>query len=173
MRHLLFFTAIQNALLLYILYLCIRNFLTLEIRQKTKKVFPYSTSGWKFRPAQVGIIILCCATFLFGVIGNSFVIKQFIAPDQFSNSGSRLVVILAVIDILTSVLLPLDMIATYVYNPGKTYYWPFGRFGCYAVVYAKCVIPASAWLMVLISLERYRLVQRNRQTFSFSFLPFH
>ena len=119
-----------------------------------KKVPPYSRSGWTFKVPQICILTLCCLVFVFGTIGNVYVIKLFIKSEQ--NPGSRLVVALACIDIFSSLILPLNTVVNYVYNPGKTLYWPFGEGVCYVVGYVDFVVPTSAWIMVAISMERYR-----------------
>ena len=101
---------------------------------------------------QITLISICLLIFLAGTIGNVIVIKLFIqSTDQ---PGSRLVVALAVIDLICSVLVPLNNIVENVYGRD---HWPLGKAGCLTIKpWMSSTFYGSAWMLVAISLERVR-----------------
>ena len=90
--------------------------------------------------------------FVAGTIGNGLVIKSFLrAPEQ---PGSRFIIGLAVIDLVCSVLVPLNNMIENVY--GREH-WPLGRVGCLIIKpWMSSTFYASAWMLVAISLQRTR-----------------
>ena len=101
---------------------------------------------------DVSQIILYLVIFLSGTIGNGMVIQSFIRASE--RPGSRFVVALAAIDAVTSLITPLQSISIFIYDG-----YPLGKVGC--IMLAPLQLSntfASAWLLVVISLERARLV---------------
>ena len=106
---------------------------------------PYTVS-------DISQLIRFLVIFLSGTIGNGMVIQSFIEASE--RPGSRFVIALAAIDSITSLLSPLQSISIIIYDG-----YPLGKGGC--VVLAPLQLSntfASAWLLVVISLERARLV---------------
>ena len=87
-----------------------------------------------------------------GTIGNALVIRSFIqVPDQ---PGSRFVIGLCVLDLMSSLLVPINNFISKIYA-GK--HWPLGKIGCFMMnPWVTPLFWASAWMLVAISLERAR-----------------
>ena len=101
------------------------------------------------------LLLLNAFIFLTGTIGNGVLIKKF-----YSNSvqaGSRFVLVLAVVDFITSIWIPLTMTGGIIINtiPYSTL-WPFGKEACYFNTFQNALFYASSWLLVAICVERMR-----------------
>ena len=89
--------------------------------------------------------------FISGTVGNGVVIRSFLqARDQ---PGSRFVVSLAFIDLISSIWVPMMNIILVIY---EYKHWPLGEIACLMSSFTQSTFYASAWFLVAISLERAR-----------------
>ena len=89
-----------------------------------------------------------------GTIGNGMVIQAFLRSS--GQPGSRFVVGLAVIDLVSSILIPLGNFILITFDHK---HWPFGKIGFFILrPWKPSTFYASAWMLVSISLERARYV---------------
>ena len=103
----------------------------------------YHTAAW---------ITVYGLIFITGTIGNGIVIKSFLAKS--AQPGCRFVVALALVDLISSIWIPLINIVLALY---KSVHWPLGKICCYILrPFGISFMFASAWLLVAISLERAR-----------------
>ena len=118
-----------------------------------KPPIPYQLSLRRpFSVDEISQLILYSMIFVSGTLGNGLVINVFRkATDR---PGSRFVIILAVIDLVTSVITPLNNILTILYD---FQHWPLGKIGCFLLKpWMESTFFASAWILVAISAERFR-----------------
>ena len=111
----------------------------------------------------VEIIQLCVYAFtmLIGTIGNALVVKSFASENVLGRPGSRFVIVLGVIDFISSVWIPGLMIIDTIYaNPRAFNYWPFGEITCRILYFYPFLTYATPWLLVAISVERARAIYR-------------
>ena len=95
-------------------------------------------------------LILYLVIFLSGTIGNVIVIQSFVRTSE--KPGSRFVVALALLDMITSMITPFQSIIMTMYDD-----YPLGKEACAAIAPIQLTnVFASAWLLVVISLERAR-----------------
>ena len=105
-----------------------------------------------YTASDIAQLILYLFIFVSGTFGNIVVIHSFIRVSE--KPGSRFVVALAAIDLITSVLSPSLNISIILYD-----YFPWGKIGCKAMFpLTLSATVSSAWMLVAISLERARLV---------------
>ena len=113
-----------------------------------------------FTPSDITAITLYTLSLIAGTIGNGIVILSFIAKRN--QPGMRFVVILAAVDMLSSIWVPLAFISNIVwryddYYEGEFTHCPFGSIGCNFIhIGYVCMLYVSAWLLVAICLERMR-----------------
>ena len=102
-------------------------------------------------------IILFSFVFLSGTLGNAFVMKSFAFGSESERAGSRFVIVLAAVDVLTSIWVPFHKITRVLFYFSPIYHWPYGKGSCGIIrsLY-KSTFYASAWLLVAISLEKAR-----------------
>ena len=100
-------------------------------------------------------VILYSIVFVTGTIGNGLVIRSFLqAVDK---PGSRFVIALAVVDLIASVWVPFVSMSELAHNYKG--HWSWGHTACVILIpWFPAAIWASAWLLVAISLERFRFV---------------
>ena len=105
-----------------------------------------------FNGAEIALLLLYSFVLVTGSIGNGMVIKTFLASSD--KPGSRFVICLAIIDLISSVWIPVrNMIPAIQQYP----HWPFGKIACRVLTpLGMCFIYTSAWLLVGISFERLR-----------------
>ena len=107
------------------------------------------------------ILQLCIysVTILIGTFGNLLVVKYFAFGELSSHPGSRFVVVLAVIDFVSSLWIPVFVpIVEILYEAPTSYTWPFGEKACQILMFYPVLFYASSWLLVAISLERARAI---------------
>ena len=108
----------------------------------------------------VDIILIVCYAFVFlsGTVGNGFVISWFGRKSERRKAGNKLVVMLAINDLLSSIFVPLSQIhylISYSINPAAA--WYLGRFLCYLLPgMGRTFLYATSFLLIAISIERYR-----------------
>ena len=109
---------------------------------------------------------------LIGSIGNALVVKYFAAGDTSTRAGSRFVIVLAVVDFVSSIWIPGRLLLRMIYYPS----WPFLQ-ACYISELDFSLLLATPWLLLAISLERARAIfkpfaekLRIRVVLSFSIL---
>ena len=108
----------------------------------------------------VDIILIVCYAFVFlsGTVGNGFVIRWFGRKGERRKAGNKLVVMLAINDLLSSVLVPLSqihyLISASINPPGV---WYLGKVLCYSLPgIGRTFLYATSFYLIAISLERYR-----------------
>ena len=108
-----------------------------------------------FTKVEMSLVSLNTFVFLVGIIGNAMVIKTFYAKrDQ---PGSRYVLVLAIVDLITSFWIPVIVVGVIINNISENFAsWPFGKFVCYLQPTQFSLFATSAWLLVAICLERVR-----------------
>ena len=101
---------------------------------------------------EISRIILYTFIFVSGTIGNGLVIRSFMRASH--KSGSRFVIGLAVFDFIASMLVPFNNVIIIIYDYK---HWPLGYVGCMMIKpWMSCPSHASAWMLLVISLERAR-----------------
>ena len=108
------------------------------------------------------ITLLICYTILIisGTVGNSMVIKWFISKREIA--GSKFVIVLAITDLLNSIASSLVVIHGVVSDGlHPRLHWPprwyLGEIICRLIMgFPNTFLCASPWLLVAISIERYR-----------------
>ena len=108
----------------------------------------------------VDIVLTICYGFVFlsGTVGNSFVINWFGKKSERKKAGNKLVVMLAINDLISSVLVPLSqihyLISASINPPGV---WYLGKVLCYSLPgIGRTFLYATSFYLIAISLERYR-----------------
>ena len=100
-------------------------------------------------------ISIFCLVFVIGTPGNSYVIYKFAFTKKKSYAGANFVVALALVDLISSFVLPIHNI--YLILVGSV--WNFGKFLCYIANNLPAIlIGASSWSLVALALVRWRLV---------------
>ena len=105
-------------------------------------------------------VLLSCysAVVIIGVIGNLLVIKWFSKEEKRQKPGSILVIILAVNDLIASIVTPLNemnLVVSYRSNPSYT--WHLGEGLCKTLsAFSNLVLLSTPWLLVAIATERYQ-----------------
>ena len=108
--------------------------------------------GRSYEAREILLMIIYSFIMISGTIGNVIVIKSFLRKTN--QPGSRFVVCLAVVDLISSILVPFNNIVSNVY---LGMHWPFGKLACLLIhPWLGSTFYASAWLLVVISLERTR-----------------
>ena len=129
------------------------NFVILDLRQSPVSMSP-SYRG-PFTRTEIFQLSLYAFVILVGTVGNGLVIQKFFVDrDQ---PGSRFTLALGMLDLITSILIPMLVIGQIVNKTSdKTSSFPFGKVACYLTPFDLSLFAASAWLLVAISLERIR-----------------
>ena len=111
----------------------------------------------------VEIVELCMYSLciLIGTFGNAFVVQYFAFKDPSDHPGSRYVIVLAVIDFVSSIWIPvfLDMVEI-LYDNSVSYTWPFGEIACRITIFYPLLFYSTSWLLLAISLETARAIYR-------------
>ena len=92
--------------------------------------------------------------FIFGTIGNAFVVRWFGVPSEIGKAGNKLVVILAINDFLSSIFVPLHHIHRIVSKET----WHIRKALCALLGLYYTFLFATSFLLVAISIERFRYV---------------
>ena len=108
-----------------------------------------------FTRTEIFVLFMYVFVFLIGTVGNGMVIRIFyVNGDQL---GSRYVLVLAFVDLITSIWIPANMVGIIVNKISDSNSpWPFGKVICYLRPFHFSLFAASAWLLVAICLERVR-----------------
>ena len=116
---------------------------------------PYSLRK-PYTTREIVSLTVYAFVFLSGTIGNGLVIKLFLT--KVNIPGSRFVIVLAGVDLLASIWVPLYFISTLVFTFHDTLlHCPFGNVGCRVIkIWYSSMVYASAWLLVAICIERVR-----------------
>ena len=128
-------------------------FFIIDLRQSTVSMSP-SHRG-QYTRIEIFQLFLYAFVMLVGTVGNGLVIQKFfIDRDQ---PGSRFALALGMIDLITSIWLPMGKIGQIVNKiSGRVFSFPFGKVACYLRSFDASLFASSAWLLVAISLERIR-----------------
>ena len=111
-----------------------------------------------FTGVDVALIICYALVFLFGTIGNCFVVRWFGNQKERQKAGNKLVTALAVNDFLSSIVVPLWQIH-HIFRDSlqPKHAWYIGRGLCYSLPGLGMIfLHVTSFLLVAISLERYR-----------------
>ena len=136
-------------------YLIFQAFLFLDLTARYVKVGPMKT----FNTGTVAIFILYTLVFLCGTIGNALVIKYNISSSTTKRNGSKFVVVLAIVDLISSIWVPfVEVNRILFYRPYiRDSHWPYGKIPCYVLNgYFYGMFYSSAWLLVAVGIERIR-----------------
>ena len=130
-----------------------------SICNKSVQIEPVPWS-WKlrkpFRDMEISQLCIYPLNMLVGTIGNALVIRYFTSTDVSVRPGSRFVVVLAVIDFVTSIIIPGKSTIRILYDP----HWPLGGVACLIAYFSPLLLYTTPWLLLAISLERARAVFR-------------
>ena len=108
-----------------------------------------------YTQTDIFLLFMYIAVFLVGTVGNAMVIQTFYANQD--QPGSRFVLILAIVDVITCIWTPVIEIGRIVNNISHyAFLWPFGKVACYLQSFHVSLFFSSAWLLVAICLERMR-----------------
>ena len=108
-----------------------------------------------FTSFQYFLLSLYAFVILVGTVGNGMVIKTFY--ENRDQPGSRYVLVLAFVDFITSIWIPVMMIGLIVVQISDyIHLWPFGKVLCYLRPFGFSFFVVSSWLLVAICLERMR-----------------
>ena len=119
-----------------------------------------------FTVSEIAQICIYALSILIGTCGNALVIKYFSFGDASIRAGSRFVVILAAIDIVSSLWLPGYYIVInisyrfHLYTSPEFAHWPFGKVACHIFPFYPLLLYATAWILLAISMERARAIFR-------------
>ena len=108
--------------------------------------------------SAVAFICCCSLIFLVGVFGNALVVKWFNTGSAKHTVGSRLVVILAINDLISSIVVPFAQVHAILQSSMDPYgAWYLGKFLCHILPGIQSMfLIATSWILVAISLERFR-----------------
>ena len=95
-----------------------------------------------------------------GTIGNALVVKHFAFGDVSIRPGARFVVVLAMLDFVSSIWFPGLVIVDTLYESPVSAPWPFGKLACQISLFWPLLTYATSWLLLAISLERARAIFR-------------
>ena len=106
---------------------------------------------------EVLLLALYTVIFIIGVAGNILVARFFGASNLKKKAGSRLVIALAINDLLASVLVPINQIHSIISrNLNPVAAWYLGKPLCYTMIgISFTFLLATGWLLVAISIERF------------------
>ena len=94
-----------------------------------------------------------------GLIGNGLTIRYFRFTPKWKEAGTKLLVVLAVNDLVSSLYVPLEknhFIVQYVLS-GYSNTWIFGKLLCYLTVgLSDMLFVVTSWMLVAVAAERYR-----------------
>ena len=111
----------------------------------------------KLNAFSITIIVIYSFAFLLGVSGNLFVVKWFGNKRERKKAGNKLVVVLAINDLLSSIFVPMGQIHYMAMNfvsPPRA--WYLGRELCYTLNGLQFTfIVATSLFLVMIALERF------------------
>ena len=113
----------------------------------------------KFEGIDVIKILIYSLVFLLGTPGNIYVICKFSKPNKKKFPSNKFVVHLAVVDLLSSFILPIYHVHALVdwILQNRVSIWYFGEFLCHLVPNCSIIfLGASSWFLVAISCERLR-----------------
>ena len=98
---------------------------------------------------QITLYAFICAT---GTFGNGMIVNSFL--QSINKPGSRFVIALAALDLISSIWIPSLSVLDIVYDRD---HWPLGKAACVILrPWVSSAVYASAWLLVAISMERGR-----------------
>ena len=105
-------------------------------------------------------ITLYSLAILIGTVGNVLVIKFFATGDASNHPGSMFVIVLAVVDFISSIWVPLLQITRISYDAYHSSAWPLGETACRILRLYPLFQYATSWLLLTISLERLRAIYK-------------
>ena len=121
-----------------------------------------STTGFNLKLSPLNITLLVCYSLIFtlGVCGNLLVVKWFYEQYKQKMAGSALVMVLAVNDLLASIIVPLTQIHYIIsLNTQPKRAWYLGRMLCYTMRgFGILFLLATSWILIAIASERYKWV---------------
>ena len=120
--------------------------------------YPRISIKYQFHMSKIFLISVYGIVFVLGAAGNSFVAMMFGTKQERKKPGSKLVIVLAVNDFMSSIFVPLLQIQYLVsrsINVPKL--WFLGKFLCHSLsgLQISCLL-ATSLLLTTISLERFR-----------------
>ena len=108
---------------------------------------------------QVSLVVLYSLVALLGTIGNTLVVKWFGEKNMRQKAGNKMVVVLAVNDFVSSIIVPLLRIAYVIrlnhFSEIVVLRATLCHFGAGVM---ETFLIATSWLLVAISVDRLRLV---------------
>ena len=111
-----------------------------------------------FNEKDIGLTVIYGIVVIFGIVGNSLVIRWFGFGEERGKPGNKLVVVLAVNDCLASICVPLlqiQNIAGRALSPPHA--WYLGQGFCHLLFGVQLsLLFATPLLLIAISVERYR-----------------
>ena len=108
---------------------------------------------------QVSLVVLYSLVALLGTIGNTLVVKWFGEKNMRQKAGNKMVVVLAVNDFVSSIIVPFLRISYIIRLDDFSQKVVLRKTLCYfAAGIMETFLIATSWLLVAISVDRLRLV---------------
>ena len=128
-----------------------------KISHYTMNVTQNSTTGEQLRFSEglkICLYVFYSIILVVGILGNGLVCYVLIFKKKRKNTGDIFIISLAMTDFISSIFIPLVQINDLV---GDAKIWYLGEIGCFVLpAMFPMTLTASSWLLVLISLDRYR-----------------
>ena len=119
-----------------------------------------SNTDRNFKDSDIIYLTLYGIMIPLGAIGNGLTIKFFRFSPRWAHAGTKLLVVLAANDLVSSIYVPLEKMYL-IYNfafHSQDNFWNLGMFLCYVMpAITEVLFIATSWLLVLIVFERFRL----------------
>ena len=116
-----------------------------------------TTSDEKDHSRDIVYLILYSMMIPLGVIGNGLTIKYFRFSTRWVSAGTKLIVVLAVNDLISSIYVPLEKMYHHYKVVMEIPHWTLGMSMCYLMqALTEVFFVATSWLLVVIALERFR-----------------
>ena len=116
-----------------------------------------------FTRREIIELFIASVILLVGTFGNGLVIKSFASGDASKHPGSRFVIVLAFVDIISSIWNPTTIVivdVVYFFSDADIAVWPLGELACKIDFFRPLLDYSTAWLLLAISLERARAIYK-------------
>ena len=106
---------------------------------------------------QISLVVLYSLVVLFGTVGNILVVRSFGKKNMRQKAGNKMVVVLAVNDCVSSIIVPFLRISSIIRLEEFSHFIVLRKTLCYlSAGIMETFLIASSWLLVAISFDRLR-----------------